>query len=161
MYVRVGALAALASSVLLASGSLAAAAPRAATTCSTDGLAFTSGKSASYKVIQLGADGLSCSKARSIAQVVALDLLHGKPIALNGVSSLGMSTASCGGCGPAKTQVSLIYPNGKITVSLRGTAVAQPSTPAPVDPFQIPDPFQVPTTPTPAPPTTSGHTITV
>jgi hypothetical protein len=153
-----GALAVLASIGFLATGSLAVAGGRAASSCSTKGLAFSTGKSANYKVIQLAADGVTCSKARTVAQTVALELLHGKPVSLDGISGLGMSTIATGN-GPAKTQISLTYPNGKITVSLSGSgAGTSSSTPLPSDPFPtIPNPFPTPSAPAPG----SGHTITV
>lgn len=156
---RFGALATLASVGFLASVSPAVAGGKAAGSCSTKGLAFTSGKKASYKVVQLGAEGLTCSKARTVAQQVALDLLHRRPVSLDGVSGLGMSTVS-DGSGPAKTQISLTYPNGKITVSLRGADGSSPSiNPFPTDPFPtIPsNPLPTPT----APSSGSGHTIIV
>jgi hypothetical protein len=153
-----GALAVLASIGFLASGSLAVAGGRTASSCSTKGLAFSTGKSASYKVIQLAADGMTCSKARTVAQKVALELLHGKPVSLDGISGLGMSTIS-DGSGPAKTQISLTYPNGKITVSLSGSGGgSSSSSPLPSNPFPtIPNPFPTPTTPSSG----NGHTITV
>jgi hypothetical protein len=155
-----GALAALASIMVLAGGSLALASGRAVSSCSTKGLAFSAGKTSSYKVVRLGAEGFACSKARTVAQQVALDLLHGKPVSLHGASGLGMSTVSTGS-GPAKTQISLTYPNGKITVSLSGTGSSGasgnlfPSNPFPTIPS---NPF--PTTPA-TPSTGGGSTITV
>jgi len=154
-----GALAALASIGFLASGSLALAGGRTVSFCSTKGLAFSTGKKASYKVVQLGAEGVTCSKARTVAQQVALDLLHGKPVSLDGVSGLGMSTIS-DGSGPAQTQISLTYPNGKITVSLSGTGGGSSSSnPIPNNPFPtIPsNPFPTPTTPSPG----NGNTTIV
>jgi hypothetical protein len=154
-----GALATLASIGFLASGSLAVAGGRTVSSCSTKGLTFASGKKASYKVVQLGAEGITCSKARTVAQQVALDLLHGKPVSLAGASGLGMSTVS-EGAGPAKTQISLTYPNGKITVSLSGSGgSSSPSLPFPSNPFPtIPsNPFPTPSTPSSG----NGHTITV
>ena len=152
-----GTLVAVVSIGFLASSSLAGAAERAATSCSTKGLAFSTGKSASYKVIQLGADGVACSKARTVAQKVALDLLHGKPVSVSGVSGLAMSTFSAG-TGPAKTQISLTYSNnGKITVSLSGFggSASSGSQIIPTDPFPtIPNPFPTPSTPSSG----SGHT---
>jgi hypothetical protein len=154
-----GALATLASIAFLASASPAVAGGRAASSCSTKGLSFATGKKASYKVVQLGAEGLTCSKARTVAQQVALDLLHGKPLTLDGVSGLGMSTVS-DGSGPAKTQISLTYPQGKITVSLSGSGGSSASiNPFPSSPFpSIPsNPFPTPTNPSSG----NGHTITV
>ena len=154
-----GALATLASIGFLASGSLAIAGGGTASSCSTKGLAFSTGKRASYKVVQLAAEGVTCSKARTVAQQVGLDLLHGEPVSLDGVSGLGMSTIS-DGMGPAKTQISLTYPKGKITVSLSGSGGSgSSSNPFPTDPFPtIPsNPFPTPTTPSSG----NGHTITV
>jgi hypothetical protein len=153
---RLGALAALASIGFLASGSLALAGQRAATSCSTKGLAFSSGKKASYKVVQLGADGVTCSKARTVAQQVALELLKGKPISVAGVSDFGMSTISVG-AGPAKTQISLTFANnGKITVALTGSGGSSSSG------GQLPT---IPSNPFPTIPTTpssgGGNTIVV
>jgi len=151
-----GALASLASIGFLASGSLAVAGGRIVSSCSTKGLAFSIGKSARYKVVELGAQGVTCSKARTVAQRVALDLLHGKPVSLDGVSGLGMSTVS-DGAGPAKTQISLTYPTGKITVSLRGSGGSGSlSTPFPSNPFPT-NPFPTPTTPSSG----NGHTMIV
>ena len=153
-----GALAALASVGFLASGSFAFAGTQAASSCSTKGLSFSAGKKSSYKVVQLGAEGVTCSKARTVAQRVALDLLKGKPVSIDGVSGLGMSTISTG-AGPAETQISLTYPNGKITVSLSGTGASSssgnlfPSNPFPTIPT---NPF-----PTPSTPSGNGHTIIV
>jgi hypothetical protein len=150
---------ALASIGLLVGGSVALASGQAVSACSTKGLAFSAGKTSSYKVVQLGAEGVTCSKARTVAQQVALDLLHGKPVSLDGVSGLGMSTISDGG-GPAKTQISLTYPNGKITVSLSGTGGGNssnnliPSNPFPTIPS---NPFPTPSTPSSG----TGKTITV
>jgi hypothetical protein len=174
MFLRFGALAAVVSIGALATCSFAFAGQRAATSCSTKGLAFSTGKKASYKVVQLGADGVACSKARTIAQKLALQLLHGKPVSIDGVSGLAMSTFSIGS-GPAKTQVSLTYSNkGKITVSLSGSGGASsgsqiPNDPFPTDPFPS-DPFPntpSPNTPSPnspspnSPSSGNGHTITV
>lgn len=154
-----GALATLASVGFLATGAVAVAGGRTASSCSTKGLAFTTGKKASYKVVQLGADGLTCSKAHTVAQQVALDLLHGKPLSLDGVSGLGMSTVS-DGSGPAKTQISLTYPKGKITVSLSGSGGSSPSSvPLPSNPFPS---LRSNLFPAPAVPSRgSGPTITV
>jgi len=150
------ALAALASIGFLSSGSLALAGQRAATSCSTKGLAFSSGKTASYKVVQLGAEGVTCAKARTVAQKVALELLHGKPLSIDGVSNFGMSTISVGG-GPAKTQISLTYANtGKITLSLSGSGGSSSS--GGLLPTIPSNPF--PTTPT-TPSGGGGNTITV
>jgi hypothetical protein len=151
-----GALAVLASVGFLASGPLALAGQRSTTSCSTKGLAFSSGKKASYKVVQLGADGVTCSKARTVAQKVALELLKGKPISIEGVSDFGMSTISVG-AGPAKTQISLTFANnGKITVSLTGGGGSSSSG------GQLPT---IPSNPFPTSPTTpsngGGNTIVV
>jgi hypothetical protein len=154
-----GALATLASVGFLASVSPAVAGGRVASSCSTKGLAFATGKNASYKVVELGAEGLTCSKARAVAQQVALDLLHGKPVSLDGVSGLGMSMVS-NGSGPARTQISLTYPNGKITVSLSGSGGSSSSiNPFPSSPFPtIPsNPFPTPSTPSSG----NGHTVIV
>ncbi|HWB21251.1 MAG TPA: hypothetical protein VG652_00010 [Gaiellaceae bacterium] len=169
MFLRTGTLAAVISVGLLASCSFAFAGQRAATSCSTKGLAFSAGKNASYKVVQLGAEGVACSKARTIAQKLALQLLHGKPVSIDGVSGLAMSTLSIGS-GPAKTQVSLTYSNkGKITVSLSGSGAPSsgtqiPNDPFPADPFPS-DPFPSipsPSSPSPSSPSSgNGHTITV
>jgi hypothetical protein len=155
---RLGALAALAAVGILAASSLANAGQRSATSCSTKGLAFSTGKSASYKVIQLGAEGVACSKARTVAEKVALQLLHGKPISIDGVSNFGLATISVGN-GPAKTQVSLTYPNnGKITLSLSGSGGASSSGgQIPTFPTIPSNPFPTPTTPSSG----NGHTITV
>ncbi len=159
---RVGVLAGLVFVGALASGSLAAAARESATTCSTQGLAFSAGKTAQYKVVQLRSDGVPCSKARTIAQQVARDLLRNKPIALNGVEGLGMSTNSCSGCGTAATtQIALSYPTGKITVSLKGRGAAGASgTPLPSNPFPAMPFNPFPTIPG-APASGQRHLITV
>ena len=92
--------------------------------CSTRGLAFSaSARSAAprYRVVGLRADHVSCTKARAIADRVAKDLLHSRPIQVPGVEGLGITEQTCTGCAPT-TQVVLTYPRGRITVSLRGAA---------------------------------------
>jgi hypothetical protein len=165
--VRLGALAAIASfgllGLLICGSAAAAAVERAATGCSTHGLSFSFGKAGKYSVTQLGADGVPCSKARTVARQVALDLLHNRPITLSGAEGLGMSTSSCSGCGTATTtKIALTYSYGKVTVSLTGAGTpSSPNIPLPLDPLPtIPiDPF--PTIPSTPPSSGSQHVVTV
>jgi hypothetical protein len=113
----------------LVAGSGAAGAARLGS-CSTSGLAVVG---AHYKVVSLTASGLPCAKARSVAQTVASELAHGRPLALlGGVEGFSMNTTMCGGC-KTTTQVALTYATGKITISLGGKPSSSPT------PF-LPDP---------------------
>ncbi|HEY4346044.1 MAG TPA: hypothetical protein VGM80_00515 [Gaiellaceae bacterium] len=93
-------------------------------TCSTRGLQFPAAKSAKVKVVSLRAEGLPCSTARTIATRVARDVLQGKGITVSGAVGFGISQESCTGCGGTTTSISISYPHGKITVSLRGGGIA-------------------------------------
>jgi hypothetical protein len=120
-------------SVFLAGGPVAGAAQRGS--CSTSGLAVAG---AHYKVVSLSASGIPCAKARSVAETVAGELAHGKPLALTGgVEGFAMNTTMCGGC-KTTTQVALTYATGKITISLGGKPSASqapgPFVPNPVGP---------------------------
>ena len=55
---------------------------------------------------------------------VAKDLLHGNGISISGAVSFGMTEESCTGCGGTTTSVSIAYPHGEVTVSLRGSGNA-------------------------------------
>ena len=110
----------LGAAVFLALGGGASAAERIA--CSTSGLPATH----AYKVVSLRTSGVPCATARTVAQQVADDLMHGRPVSISGVQGLALATTSCTGCATT-TQVTLSYPNGKITVSLGGKPCASPS----------------------------------
>jgi hypothetical protein len=111
----------LGAAVFLALGGGASAAQRSA--CSTGGLVATH----AYKVVSLRTSGVPCSKARTVAQQVADELMQGRPVSISGVEGLALATTSCTGC-TTTTQVALSYPNGKITISLGGRPAASPST---------------------------------
>jgi hypothetical protein len=123
-----------------AQGGTAAAAARASTpgACSTHGLTFSSHvrPASAYSVVALRAHGLPCATARTVASRVAQELLHGQGISVSGAVGFGMTEQSCtGGCGAPTTSVSISYPHGTITVSLRGAASGSGgTTPAPTLP---------------------------
>ena len=101
--------------------------------CSTSGLAVVG---AHYKVVSLTASGVPCAKARSVAQTVAGELGHGRPLALSGgIEGFAMNQTMCGGC-KTTTQVALTYATGKVTISLGGKPSSSP-TPAPFFPNPV------------------------
>lgn len=108
---------------VFAAGSGATGAARLGS-CSTTGLAVAG---VQYKVVSLTASGVPCAKARSIAQTVAGELAHGKPLPLSGgIEGFAINTTTCGGC-KTTTQVALTYAEGKITISLGGKPSASPA----------------------------------
>jgi hypothetical protein len=117
----------LCAAVFFAGGGVASA--RQQGSCSTSGLAPASSSASRYKVVSLGAAGVPCSKARTVAQQVADELTHGRPISVAGVQEFAINTLTCTGCKPT-TQVALTYATGKITISLGGKA-SSASLPAP------------------------------
>lgn len=122
----------LAAASLFAAGSGAAGADRLGS-CSTSGLAVVG---AHYKVVGLTASGVPCAKARSVAQTVAGELAHGRPLALSGgIEGFAVNTTMCGGC-KTTTQVALTYATGKITISLGGRPSSSP-TPGPFSPSPV------------------------
>jgi len=115
----------------LATGAGVASASRlASTSCSTSGLAVPASGHSGYRVVKLRVQGIRCTKARSVALQVAEDLFHNRSVALSGISGIGISSMSCTGCTPS-TQVSISYPDGQMTVSLRGGAGSSPGGPTP------------------------------
>ena len=121
---------ALGATLFLASGITAGATQRGA--CSTSGLG---GGTARYKVVDLSASGVGCTKARSVAKQVADELAHGRPISLRGVQGFAINSTSCTGC-KTTTQVALTYASGRVTISLGG----KPSTgsaPTPIAPVGV------------------------
>jgi hypothetical protein len=82
--------------------------------CSTHGLAVSS-----VRVVRLQVQGVPCSRARTVAGTIAHDLAHGETVSVSGAQGLAMSEESCTGC-KTTTSVSISYPSGKVTVSLRG-----------------------------------------
>ena len=113
--------------ILAAVGALgpAAVGASASTSCSTTGLAVPASGHTGYRVVELRAQGVRCTKARSVARQVAEDLSHNRSVSLAGISGIGISSMSCAGCTPS-TQVSISYPDGQVTVSLRGSASPSP-----------------------------------
>ena len=101
----------------LAMAASASGAPASETACSTHGLTASAG----VRVSRLVAEGLSCEKARSIAQQVAKQVAKGKSIDVPGTSGLSFSTKiTCtAGC-KTLTQVGLAFARGKVTVTLTG-----------------------------------------
>ena len=101
----------------LAFAASASGAPVSETACSTHGLPASAG----VRISRLVAEGLSCEKARSIAQQVAKQVAKGKSIAVPGTSGLSFSTQmTCNGSCKTETQVGLQFPRGKVTVTLQG-----------------------------------------
>ena len=116
-------------SVFVAGGGIASAAQRGS--CSTSGLAVASLR---YKVVGLTTSGVPCAKARSVAQTVAGELAHGKPLSLSGgVQGFAINTTMCGGC-RTTTQVALTYATGKVTISLGGAPSSFGIAPSPIVP---------------------------
>ena len=82
--------------------------------CNTHGLAVSG-----FRVVGLHAQGLPCTKARTVAGLVTRDLAHGRPVSVSGADGFAMNQQSCTGC-KTTTSVSISYPSGKVTVSIRG-----------------------------------------
>jgi hypothetical protein len=89
-------------------------AARSSGSCSIRGLGV-----ASVRVVGLRVEGMSCTSARKIASKIASDLAHHRSISFPGSVSFGMAQQSCTGC-RTTTSISVAYPHGKVTVSLRG-----------------------------------------
>ena len=81
--------------------------------CSTHGL--------QRSIVRIRAEGVECDIARSAAARVARELAHGSAIAVPGSNGLALASVSCTGC-PFRTKVSLGYPSGSVTVTLKGRA---------------------------------------
>ncbi len=105
---------------LAASASTAAAGVRAVA-CSTRGLAVGARNGPGYHVVGLRAAGISCASARSIARQAAEDLFSQRSLSFPDASDLAISQESCGGCVP-RTQISIAYPRGSVSVSIAGSA---------------------------------------
>jgi len=149
--------------ILITSGVLMATAPAAAaseasTTCSPPKLvssATAGSRQSRVAVLRVNVRGLSCAKAVSVAREVASDLAAGRAITLPGTTGLDLvSTTSCASCAP-RTEVSIDYPGGAVTLSIRGAsgvASAQiPTTPG--FPFPITPTIPLPANPfSPSPP---------
>jgi hypothetical protein len=92
--------------------------------CSTKGLSV-----ASVRVVQLRVQGVSCPSARRVAGRVAQELVHGRQISVSGSSSFSISQSTCTGC-KAATSVSIGYPSGTVTISLRGGSTSSGAIPS-------------------------------
>ncbi len=101
----------LAASCLVAGAAFGATSSAA---CSTHGLAISG-----FRVVGLQAQGIACTKARSVAGLVTRDLAHGRPVSVLGADGFAMNQESCTGC-KTTTSVSISYPSGKVTLSIRG-----------------------------------------
>jgi hypothetical protein len=124
------------------------AAAGATTSCSTHGLAPHVAGKASLDVVGLSAQGFSCTKAASVAREVAHDLAAGDSINLSGAAGIDIaSTTPCVKCA-TETHVALSYPNGTISVVLKGatklSSAGSGTIPVPTLPFPG---FQVPSFP--------------
>jgi hypothetical protein len=100
--------------------------------CGTHGLSFElHGSKQRYTVVGLHAQGVGCATARGVAARVAEDLLRGRGISISGAVGFAMTQQSCTGCGAGTTSVSISYPRGKITLSLRGSGSSTLPAPTP------------------------------
>jgi hypothetical protein len=95
--------------------------------CSTHGLAVSGSHGAGYRVVALSTSGFTCAKARGLARQLAKSLLTTGTIDVSN-ASVAMSTELCTGCVP-RTTISLTLSNGRLTVSLTGSASAGATTP--------------------------------
>jgi len=85
--------------------------------CSTHGLQ----RAHALAIVRIRAEGVACGVARGAASRVAAQLARGSSISVPGTNGLTLSSMSCTGC-PNRTSVSLAYPSGSVTVTLKGTA---------------------------------------
>jgi hypothetical protein len=106
----------IATASILAALALPAAgsASKGAASCSTRGLAVSS-----VRVVGLSVRGLSCSSARGVAVKIVRELGHGQPVSVSGDEGFSMSQSTCTGC-KTTTSVSIQYPRGTLTISIRG-----------------------------------------
>jgi hypothetical protein len=91
-----------------------ATASKGAAACSIHGLTVSS-----VRVVGLSARGLSCSAARGVAVKIVRELGRGQPISVTGDEGFSMSQSTCTGC-KTTTSVSIQYPRGTLTISIRG-----------------------------------------
>jgi hypothetical protein len=111
--------AAVAAGVLAASPVASGGGARAAA-CPTAGLRVSGAHGSGYRVVSLTASGFSCSAARGIARDLAESLLKTGSVHVSD-GSLAMSSETCTGCVP-RTQISITYPKGTISVALTGSS---------------------------------------
>jgi len=164
--IAVGLIGTLAACVVLIGAPSGASAPQTSMTCSPPkGVAGSAAgaKQSPVAVLSVKVRGLSCAKGVSVAREVAGDLATGKAISVTGSTGLDLSsTSTCASCA-ARTEVSIVYPHGAITLSIRGATMTSsagiPST-IPGFPFPFGPTMPFPASPfSPSPP--SGGVTTV